>query len=807
MSDDQLPTEPGGSPHADSTEAYDPLAPSAGSIGPYRLQERIGVGGMGEVWRAEQSEPVRRPVALKLIRAGMDSRQVIARFEAERQALALMDHPCIAKVFDVGTTDEGRPYFAMEYVRGIPITTYCDRRRLTTVQRLRLFQRVCDGVQHAHQKAVIHRDLKPSNILVVDVDGEPQPKIIDFGVAKATTQKLTKQTMFTAIGELIGTPEYMSPEQAEITREDVDTRTDVYSLGVILYELLVGALPFDTAQLRRAGFLGIVKTLREEEPPRPSARLSTLGERATKIAQRRSTEPRKLGSEIRGDLDWIVMRALEKDRNRRFGSPRELSDDIGRHLRHEPAVAGPPGARYRTRKFVRRHRLGVFIVGASFVVLAGFATTLAIQSHRIGKQRDQTALEAATANRVSEFLIGLFENADPRATGGSSVTVREILDKGADRIDWELAEEPRLQTRLMDLMGRVYLSLDVYDRAETLLTSAFERHQALATEANAETATILCDLGSLSVRTGRYAVADSLYRLALDIQQRVVGPQSLEVATTLAYLGVLCRYEANYAAADSLYQRALKIRLAAVGENDREVADILNNMSVLYWYMGRLDDAENAMQRCLRVREQLFPPYDPNIAESLNNLGALNHKRGDYDTAADYYARALQIREQAYGVDHTEVAQTLTNLAAMDSERGRYPEARKTLERALGIYRGIFGEEHNLVAHTLYLIGMAWLKEGELDQAEGYLLESKAMRERTLGADHLRVGHSLRALGELYGRRGQMDRAEASFAQALLVIEAAVGRDHQDYQDALKLRDELGVAGEASSPGNQGDLR
>jgi non-specific serine/threonine protein kinase/serine/threonine-protein kinase len=762
---------------------------------------------MGEVWRAEQTEPVRRPVALKLIKAGMDSRQVIARFEAERQALALMDHPCIAKVFDAGTTVEGRPYFAMEYVRGIPITNYCDRRRLTTLQRLRLFQRVCDGVQHAHQKAVIHRDLKPGNILVVDVDGEPQPKIIDFGVAKATTQKLTEESMFTAIGELIGTPEYMSPEQAEITREDVDTRTDVYSLGVILYELLVGALPFDAVQLRRAGFLGIVKMLREEEPPRPSARFSTLGERATKIAERRSTEPKKLGSEIRGDLDWIVMRALEKDRNRRFGSPRELSDDIARHLRHEPAVAGPPGARYRTGKFVRRHRLGVSILGASFLVLAGFATTLAIQSHRISKQRDQTALEAATANRVSEFLVGLFENADPRATTGGSVTVREILDEGADRIEWELAEEPRLQTRLKGLMGRVYLSLDVYDRAEALLLSAFERHQEWTTEADAETATILCDLGSLSVQTGRNAAADSLYSLALDIQERLLGPRSLEVSTTLAYLGVLRRYQANYAASDSLYQRALAIRLAVVGEDDREVADILNNMSVLYWHMGRLDDAEDAMRRCLRVREQLFPASHPSIAQSFNNLGALSQKRGDYEAATAYYTSALQIREQAYGTDHTEVGQTLSNLAALDSERGRYAQARETLDRVLNMYRGIFGEEHHMVAHTLYSIGMAYLKEGDLDQAERYLVDAKAMMERTLGSDHLRVGHGARALGELYARRGQTDRAAAAFAEALSIIEANVGRDHPDYGEALKLRDELGIAAEEASAESQSELR
>jgi non-specific serine/threonine protein kinase/serine/threonine-protein kinase len=699
-----------------------------------------------------------------------------------------MEHPSIAKVFDAGTTGEGRPYFAMEYVRGIPITNYCDQRRLTTIERLRLFQEVCDGVQHAHQKAVMHRDLKPSNILIVDVDGKPHAKIIDFGVAKAITQKLTEQTMFTAIGELIGTPEYMSPEQAEITREDVDTRTDVYSLGVILYELLVGALPFDTVELRNAGFLGIVKMLREQDPPRPSSKLSTMGERTTKIAHRRSTEARKLGNEIRGDLDWIVMRTLEKDRNRRYGSPRELSEDIGRHLRHEPAVAGPPRASYRARKFVRRHRFGVSAVIASFVVLATFAAMLALQSSKIRQERDLTALEAATANRVTEFLVGLFENADPREARGNRTTVREVLDTGADRIEWELAEEPELQSRLMDLMGRVYLSLDAYERAGALFRAALDLQDNRVEASQQERAAILHNLGTLHVAAGNYASADSAYGLALAIRERELGPDTIEVASTLTQLGELRRYQTQYAAADSIYQRALAIRLAAVGESDREVAEILNNLSVLYWYMGRMEDAEVAMRRCLTIREAILPPNDASIAQSLNNLGALNHKREQYDAAASYYSRALQIREQVYGENHTEVAQTLYNLGTMNSERAMYEQARTLFHRTLEIYRSAFGEQHHLVAHCLYGIGMTWLREGELDRAEDYLLQAKTMREQTLGTHHLRVGHVLRALGELYGRRGQPDQAASFFQSALSVIEDAVGPEHPDYVEAVEIQ-------------------
>src|SRR5512136_3178105 len=343
----------------------------ARAIGPYHLLQKIGEGGMGEVWVAEQQKPIHRRVALKLIKAGMDTRQVIARFESERQALAVMDHPAIAKVFEAGETDQGRPYFVMEYVQGIPITVYCDQNRLTTKERLELFRHICEGVQHAHQKAIIHRDLKPSNILVTIQDGVPVPKIIDFGVAKATARSLTERTMYTELGVLIGTPEYMSPEQAEMSGQNVDTRTDVYSLGAILYELLVGALPFDPKDLRRAGFDEIRRRIREEDPPKPSTKLSTMGDASTAQAHNRRTERPALIRQIRGDLDWITMKALEKDRTRRYGSPSDMAADIERYLHHQPIIARPPSTAYKVQKFVRRHRVGVGVAATLAVLLVG----------------------------------------------------------------------------------------------------------------------------------------------------------------------------------------------------------------------------------------------------------------------------------------------------------------------------------------------------------------------------------------------------------------------------------------------------
>ena len=407
----------------------DPARPDddAHRIGPYRLLERIGTGAMGEVWRAEQHEPVRRIVALKIIKKGMDTREVITRFEIERQAMALMDHPAIARVYDAGAAADGRPFIAMEYLAGEPITDYCESRRLSIEERLRLFRTVCQAIQHAHQKTVLHRDLKPSNILVVEVDGQAVPKIIDFGIAKATARPLTDRSAATFVGQLIGTPLYTSPEQVAMTAAGVDTRADVYSLGVILYELLVGALPYDPEELARAGMDGMLRVLRESEVPRPSTRVSTLGHRTAEVAALRRLDPRKLTGKLRGDLDWITLKSLEKDPQRRYDTPGDLAEDIGRHLRTEPVEARPPSVRYRTARFAQRHRTAV---GASTLLLVLIVVFAAWQTHQtrvIARERDR----AVANERLS--LARENVNDDPSLAVAYAISSLEVVDQPATR--------------------------------------------------------------------------------------------------------------------------------------------------------------------------------------------------------------------------------------------------------------------------------------------------------------------------------------------------------------------------------------
>jgi serine/threonine protein kinase/tetratricopeptide (TPR) repeat protein len=716
-----------------------PVAPRAGApakarrprgagpddlIGPYRLRERIGVGGMGEVWAADQEEPFHRRVALKIIKLGMDTGEVVARFEAERQALALMDHPCIAKVYDAGSTVQGRPFFAMEFIHGVPINEYCDRHLLTTRDRLELFIHLCEGVQHAHQKAVIHRDLKPSNVLVAEVDNKPVPKIIDFGVAKATSQRLTDKTMYTHMGQLIGTPEYMSPEQAELTGENIDTRTDVYSLGAILYELLVGRLPFDPEELKSGGFDGIRKKIREEIPSKPSRRVTTLGESTASTAKSRRTDPASLSGQLKGDLDWIVMKALEKDRSRRYASASELAADIQRHLKHEPVLAGPPSGVYRFKKFVLRHRYAVAAAG-----LVGVALVLGITGTTLGLFRATQAQrmareEAAAASQVSGFLEQLFSVSDPGEAKGNTVTAREILDQGAERIARELEGQPLVQARLMVTMGRVYRQLGLYDESRSLLNEALEIRRRELGEKSLDVAASEEELGQLLVAVGDYKAALPLYEAALKIREDLLGSEDPEVARMVNNLANLHRETRSFDEATRLYERALAIREKSLGPDHPDVSNSLNGLAIVLEANGEYKKALPLYERALAIREKTFGTDHPQVATSLNNLATLYWLMGDNASARPLNERALAIQEKVLGRDHPDLAYTLNMAAILRAAASDYTAARRLYERALAIRQKSLRPDHPSIADSYYNLACVSALQGDRKAALRFLRES-----------------------------------------------------------------------------------
>jgi eukaryotic-like serine/threonine-protein kinase len=769
----------------DPTQTMTSSLETFASIGPYRLLEKIGEGGMGEVWIAEQHKPIRRKVALKVIKSGMDTKQVIARFESERQALAMMDHPAIAKVFEAGETEHGRPYFVMEYVQGIPITAHCDQNRLTTPERLALFMQICDGVQHAHQKAIIHRDLKPSNILVAIQDGKAVPKIIDFGVAKATAQSLTERTMYTELGMLIGTPEYMSPEQAEMSGQNIDTRTDIYSLGAILYELLTGALPFDPKELRRAGFDEIRRKIREEDPPKPSTKLSTMGDASTMQAQKRQTEPSALIRQVRGDLDWITMKALEKDRTRRYGSPSELAADIDRFLHHQPIIARPPSTVYKVGKFVRRHRVGVGVASTMAVLLVAFSVTTVIQARRIARERDRASQEAEASRQVSDFLTGLFKVSDPSEARGNSVTAREILDKGTDRIARELQGQPLVQGKLMNTMGFVYESLGLYVPAQKLLETALDiRTKALGPD-HPDVATTLSDLGTVLWRKGEFAKAKALQEQALMIREKRLGPDSEVVASSLHNLGTLNWSQGDYDQARRLLERALAIREKVLGPEHADVASTLNSLGAIAYREGDLKKAGVIWERTLTIREKALGPDHPWVAQTLNNLAIVHTYTGDPKGAVPLLKRVVQIQEKVLGPNHPDLASGLMNLGDAISRSGDPIGAKPYYARAVAIQEAA-GPGNPELARFLDRLASVTLKENDLKGARALYERSLALRQKTLGPKHPEVAESLGGLADCASLGGHHQEAEALYERALAIARKPDGSYYPAGYDVLK---------------------
>lgn len=753
--------------------------PAGSRVGRYKLLQKIGEGGCGTVYMAEQDEPVRRRVALKVIKLGMDTKAVIARFEAERQALALMDHPNIAKVFDAGATDAGRPFFVMELVRGIPITKYCDENNLSTRQRLALFSAVCHAIQHAHQKGIIHRDIKPSNVLVTMHDGLPVPKVIDFGIAKATHGRLTERTMFTAFEQFMGTPTYMSPEQAEMSGLDIDTRSDIYSLGVLLYELLAGRLPFDPKSFVEAGIDEVRRMIREVEPPRPSQRLSTLtdGDRTT-VAKLRGTAPAQLTAVLSGDLDWIVMRCLEKNRTRRYGTPSELAADIQRHLQSEPVVARPPTRAYRLGKWVRRHRTAAATTAVVALALVSGTAVATWQAVRATTAEQLAHKEARKSEKVAQALASVFSEIGPHVMRGEDTRIfRAMVDESMQRLPKELESEPAVLAWITGVFADVYNQLLDPAKAREMAARRLELLRTLEPVPLKDEVDALASTAMYALECADLAEGERLLEEAKSLIGGLTADRAEMEELLLEAQVMLLQVKGDYPEARGVRHEILERKRKRLGPDHLEVAEAL--MDTVYaqggFYLGSAE-REAMILEAHNIRKKHRADGDPLVAETTLRLAEIHSIRGRFKEAEAILRRQLDAMPNPLPAPLWRWREGMSgHLAALLMGRNNLDGAMVICREQLAFARSNFQPGHDQIGISLTRLGGVLLRRGELDEAETVIREQLALWERRYGMASVQYQSSIYRLAEILWSRQEFGEADAMLRGVIEQIEAQAG--------------------------------
>jgi serine/threonine-protein kinase len=746
--------------------------PDRTSIGPYQVVRKLGQGGMGAVYLgARLDREFKKHVAIKVVRSGMDSSELVARFRRERQILAALDHPNIAHLIDAGTTDDGLPYFVMEYVQGRPLTEYCDSHKLTVRERLQLFRSVCSAVQSAHQTLVVHRDLKPANILVTS-DGKP--KLLDFGIAKLlNADAFSGELPPTATDMRVMTPEYASPEQ--VRGDPVGTSSDVYSLGVILYELLSGRRPF---QFATSNQMEIFRVINEEEPKKPSTAIATNRNADTdRLSTLRGGTTEKLQKELRGDLDNIVLMALRKEPQRRYGSADALSEDIRRYLEGHPVAARKGTWRYRAGKYIRRHKLAVAGAAAFCALLITFSIVAAIQNVRISSERDAARKAQQKAVAVTEFLANLFDTNDPAQSKGETLTARQILDRGAERLQ-AFKAEPEIQAELMNKVGVIYEKLGLYDQAEPLLRQALTTRRALFGSNHVAVAESLEGLGGLMRDKGRYDEAETLLRDALAMHRKLLGNESADVAADLNELAFLLQRKGQLAEAEKLYREALAMDRKQRGSEHLDVARDLSNLALLLNEKSELDQAEPLFREALALHRKLLGAEHPDVATDLGNLAWALRGKGQLDEAEKLLREAVALQRKLEGKEHPDVARDLNNLALVLQDEGKLDEAESLQRESLAIHRKLFGGEHPDVSSDLNNLALVLQSKGQLDEAAKTYREALALDRKLLGSEHPYVAIDMINLASVLQYKGQLDEAGALYREALAMARKLLGNEH-----------------------------